>query len=89
MGEKVYKPIVKDGNHLIRSQDNPECVRGLMLDENNQNPDVIKRVEFDVDDLQRDGAPYPYQEQHVQLTPEHEVFARQVEESLGAADATD
>ena len=24
MGEKVYKPIVKDGDHLIRSKDNPD-----------------------------------------------------------------
>lgn len=29
MGEKVYKPIVKDGDHLIRSKDNPDRVRGL------------------------------------------------------------
>lgn len=37
MGEKVYKPIVKDGDHLIRSKDNPDRVRGLIRDENNQN----------------------------------------------------
>ena len=34
MGEKVYKPIVKDGDHLIRSKDNPDRVRGLTRDEN-------------------------------------------------------
>lgn len=27
MGEKIYKPIVKDGDHLIRSKDNPDRVR--------------------------------------------------------------
>lgn len=42
MGEKVYKPIVKDGNHLLRSKDNPDRVRGLTRDENNQNPDIIE-----------------------------------------------
>ncbi len=42
MGEKVYKPIVKDGDHLIRSKDNPDRVRGLTRDENNQNPDIIE-----------------------------------------------
>ena len=42
MGEKVYKPIVKDGDHLIRSKDNPDRVRGLTRDENNHNPDIIK-----------------------------------------------
>jgi hypothetical protein len=34
MGEKVYKPIVKDGNHLLRSKDNPDRMRGLTRDEN-------------------------------------------------------
>ena len=42
MGEKVYKPIVKDGDHLIRSKDNPDRVRGLTRDKNNQNPDLIE-----------------------------------------------
>ena len=28
MGKKVYMPIVKDGDHLIRSRVNPERVRG-------------------------------------------------------------
>lgn len=86
MGEKVYKPIVKDGDHLIRSKDNPDRVRGLTRDENNQNPDIIEWEEYDVDDLQSDDcAPHPYEEQHVQLTPEQEKFAQQVGEALGAA----
>lgn len=46
MGEKVYKPIVKDGNHLIRSKDNPNRVRRLTRDENNQNPDIIEWEEW-------------------------------------------
>lgn len=54
MGEKVYKPIVKDGDHLIRSKDNPDRVRGLTRDENNQNPDIIEWEEYDVDDLRSD-----------------------------------
>lgn len=86
MGEKVYKPIVKDGDHLIRSKDNPDRVRGLTRDENNQNPDIIEWEEYDVDDLQSDDcAPHPYEEQHVQLTPEQEKFAQQVGEALVAA----
>ena len=83
MGEKVYKPIVKDGNHLLRSKDNPDRVRGLTRDENNQNPDIIEWEEYDVDDLQSDDyAPYPYEEQRVQLTPEQEEFAQQIGETL-------
>lgn len=86
MGEKVYKPIVKDGDHLIHSKDNPDRVRGLTRDENNQNPDIIEWEEYDVDDLRSDDYdPYPYEERRVQLTPEQEEFAQQVGEALGAA----
>lgn len=86
MGETVYKPIVKDGNHLLRSKDNPDRVRGLTRDENNQNPDIIEWEEYDIDDLQSDNyAPHPYEEQRVQLTPEQEEFAQQIGEALGAA----
>lgn len=86
MGEKVYKPIVKDGDHLIRSKDNPDRVRGLTRDENNQNPDIIEWEECDVDDLRsKDYTPRPFEEQGVQLTPEQEQFAQQVGEALGAA----
>lgn len=56
MGEKVYKPIVKEGDHLIRSKDNPDRVRGLTRDENNQNPDIIEWEEYDVEDLRCDSS---------------------------------
>lgn len=46
MGEKVYKPVVKDGDHLIHSKDNPERVRVLTRDVNNQNPDIIEWEEI-------------------------------------------
>lgn len=86
MGEKIYKPIVKEGDHLIRSKDNPDRVRGLTRDENNQNPDIIEWEEYDVNDLRSDDYdPYPYEERRVQLTPEQEEFAQQVGEALGAA----
>ncbi|MFQ9514297.1 MAG: hypothetical protein ACLRZ9_00570 [Eubacterium sp.] len=86
MGEKIYKPIVKEGDHLIRSKDHPNRVRGLTRDENNQNPDIIEWEEYDVDDLRSDDyEPYPYEEQRVQLTPEQKEFAQQVGEVLGTA----
>ncbi len=86
MGEKVYKPIVKDGDHLIRSKNDPDRVRGLTRDENNQNPDIIEWEEYDLDDLRSDDRdPYPYEERHVQLTPEQEEFAQQVGEALATA----
>lgn len=85
MGDKVYKPIVKEGDHLIRSKDNPDRVRGLTRDENNQNPDIIEWEEYDVEDLRSDDyEPQSYEEQQIQLTPEQEEFAQQVGEALGA-----
>lgn len=84
MGDKVYKPIVKEGDHLIRSKDNPDRVRGLTRDENNQNPDIIEWEEYDVEDLRSDDyEPQSYEEQQIQLTPEQEEFAQQVGEALG------
>lgn len=86
MDKKVYKPIVKDGNHLIRSKNNPNRVRGLTRDENNQNPDIIEWEEYDINDLQsNDHDPYFCEERCVQLTPEQEKFAQQVGEALGSA----
>ena len=85
MGDKVYKPIVKEGDHLIRSKDNPDRVRGLTRDENNQNPDIIEWEEYDVEDLRNDDyEPQSYEEQQIELTPEQEEFAQQVGEALGA-----
>ena len=84
MGDKVYKPIVKEGDHLIRSKDNPDRVRGLTRDENNQNPDIIEWEEYDVEDLRSDDyEPQSYEEQQIQLTPEQEEFAQQVGEAFG------
>lgn len=89
MGEKVYKPIVKDGDHLIRSKDNPDRVRGLTRDKNNQNPDIIEWEEYDVDDLRSvDYDQHSYEEQRIKLTPEQEEFAQQVGEALGVAIVT-
>ena len=50
MGEKVYKPIIKDGDHLVKSSKNPDRVRGQTRDENNKNPDIIEWEEVDIDD---------------------------------------
>ena len=36
MSEKYYKPILKDGDHLVRSSKNPDRVRGQSRDANNK-----------------------------------------------------
>ena len=51
MGDKVYKPILKDGDHLVSSTKNPERVRGQSRDANNKNPDIVEWEEVDIDDL--------------------------------------
>lgn len=51
MEKKYYKPIIKDGDHLVKSKSNPNRVRGLTRDKNNQNPDIIEWEEVEVDDL--------------------------------------
>ena len=84
MGEKVYKPILKDGDHLVGSKDNPNRVRGLARDENNQNPDIPEWEEVDLDDLQSETAIIPqYEENQIELTPEQ----REMAEKIGAVTA--
>ncbi len=51
MGEKVYKPIMNTGDHLVQSKDNPDRVRGLTRDMNNQNPGIPEWEELDLEDL--------------------------------------
>lgn len=42
MGEKLYRPIIKDGDHLVRSSKNPDRVRGQSRDSDNKNPDIVE-----------------------------------------------
>lgn len=86
MGYKVYKPIVKEGDHLIRSKENPDRVRGLARDENNKNQDIIEWEEYDIDDLvNNDYDSSTYEAGDIQLTPEQEKLAREAGEALAAA----
>lgn len=40
--EELYRPILKPGQHILKSKANPERVRGLSRDANNNNPDIIE-----------------------------------------------
>ncbi|GDZ34938.1 hypothetical protein MCC02031_16370 [Bifidobacteriaceae bacterium MCC02031] len=51
MGEKIYKPILNDDEHLLRSSENPNRVRELSRDENNENPDIPEWEEVNLDEL--------------------------------------
>ena len=48
MGEKVYRPILKEGDHLVRSKDNR--VRGVSQDENNKTTDIVEWEEVEIDE---------------------------------------
>ncbi len=70
MGEKYYKPILKDGDHLVRSSKNPSRVRGQSRDADNKNPDIVEWEEVEIEDNTSDYEPIPYEERQVQLSPE-------------------
>ena len=43
MSEKHYRPIIKDGDHLVQSKKNSNRVIGQTRDAENKNPDIIDR----------------------------------------------
>lgn len=50
MSEKHYKPIIKDGDHLVQSKKKSNRVIGQTRDAENKNPDIIEWEEVeDVD----------------------------------------
>lgn len=79
MGDKVYKPIIKDGYHIIYSKDNPNRVRGLARDENNKNPDIIEWEECNTDDSDNyKYFNYAYTEKPAKVKSKSKKIARQV-----------
>lgn len=48
MGEKYYKPVIGETEHLLQSKENPNRVRGLSRDENNDNPRIPEWEEFEL-----------------------------------------
>lgn len=42
MGEDLYRPVIKEGHHLVKSKSNPNRVRGQSRDSENKNPDIIE-----------------------------------------------
>lgn len=86
MGEKVYKPVLGKGAHLVRSKNNPERVRGQSRDSNNKNPDIVEWEEVDLDELYKDKVvPIPYENRQIELSPEEEKLAREMGELLAVA----
>lgn len=42
MGRKLYKPILKEGYHLVDSSKNSNRVRGQARDKENKNSDIVE-----------------------------------------------
>lgn len=57
MGEKLYRPIINDGDHLVRSKDNEDRVRGVSQDENNRTTDIVEWEEVNIEDSTPESEP--------------------------------
>lgn len=80
MGEKYYKPILKEGDHLVRSKENENRVRGVSQDSNNKTTDIVEWEEYEIDDYEC----YSYEPEEVELTPEQKELAEAVGTALAA-----
>ena len=67
MGEKLYRPILKDGDHLVKSKENEGRVRGISQDVNNKTTDIIEWEEVEIENQ---TCNYEDESQHIELTPE-------------------
>ena len=85
MEEKYYRPILKNGDHLISSKENPNRVRGLARDANNHNPDIPEWEEVEIGGSYDDrNAPYFETQPQTRLSPTEEKLARAFGEAITA-----
>mgnify|MGYP007005891019 CR=1 FL=1 len=85
MDEKVYRPILKEGDHLVRSKDNKSRVRGVSQDENNKTTDIVEWEEIEIDESQYEYPIEQYKQERVELTPEQQQLAQEFGEAIAAA----
>lgn len=80
MEHKLYKPILQDGDHLVKSKQNESRVRGVSQDANNKTTDIIEWEEVNIEELS-----YSYEIKPVELTPEQQQFAKMIGEAISEA----
>lgn len=85
MGEKLYWPILDDGDHLVRSKENEGRVRVVSQDANNKTTDIVEWEEVDIDDYSSDSTNDDYVPERVELTPEQQEMAEMVGAALAVA----
>lgn len=84
MREKLYRPIIKDGDHLVKSKENEGRVRGVSQDANNKTTDIIEWEEVEVDDQTYNYEDEDFTLQHSQLTPEQRKLAEMIGTAIAA-----
>ncbi len=77
MGEKLYRPVIKDGDHLVKSKNNEGRVRGVSQNSHNKTTDIIEWEEMEI------GTQGKYYEpEKVELTPEQQEMADAIGRAL-------
>lgn len=82
MGEKLYRPILKDGEHLVNSKKNEGRFRGISQNENNRTTDIPEWEEVEIEDQTYYYEDEDYALQHVELTPEQQQLAMMIGAAL-------
>lgn len=85
MGEKLYKPILRDGDHLVKSKENEGRFRGVSQDANNKTTDIVEWEEVEIEEKNDNYEHEDYALQHVELTPEQQQFAEMIGTAIAAA----
>lgn len=67
MSEKHYRPIIKDGDHLVQSKKNSNRVIGQTRNAENKNPDIIEWEEVDDTDYEYELAKMAHEERMAEV----------------------
>lgn len=81
MEEKLYRPILKDGDHLVKSKENEGRVRGISQDVSNKTTDIIEWEEVEIENQ---TCSYKDESQHIELTPEQQQIAEMIGTAIAA-----
>ena len=84
MGEKLYKPILRDGDHLVKSKKNEGRVRGVSQDVNNNTTDIVEWEEVEIEEKDYNYEDKDQALQNVELTQEQQQFAEMIGVAIAA-----
>ena len=67
MSEQHYRPIIKDGDHLVQSKKNSNRVIGQTRNAENKNPDIIEWEEVEDTDYEYELAKMAHEERMAEV----------------------